>query len=424
MDLGISQNTQQSKINKYVNPKNLILIILLYVINIQWMIDLFNLPAAITRIDAILALLLIFWQFKKIFYYLLNNKLIMLFFLFYTATNFIGILLNGFSFAYIIWTFFKSYIFFFYLIACIVNLSKNEYIGIMEILCKLHILNCILCLYQYFVLGLQSDYLGGIFGIRQGCNGYQNIYGIVICCYLMYRYLNGEKINRLFIYLFSFLIIAAATDIIGFFCVIFLCFFLMLVFMEDKKRKRYLFEILFLCVVAGVAVFRIIYKERFEYFTNISNWLKYMGFGKNNDGGVYGVSRTNPFRQINEKYFKGDLLKELFGFGFGNCSQAESLKIFQSPFYLKNRDFQYYWFSTAYTYMETGFFGIVSYLILELIFLFKSIWNYFKAKNKNLGIYCLMLSVAYVFIFFYNQSLMISPAYIFYFSLVAIFIEK
>lgn len=408
---------------RYISPKSLILIELLYVINIQWIIDFCKLPAVITRFDAVIALLLVGWQFEKIVNYIRKRNIFALFFLFYTFTNLIGSLINGFNPIYVLWTFLKNYIFFFFLIACIINLKKEDFCKYMEILCKFHILNFILCMYQYFVLGLQSDYLGGLFGIKQGCNGYQNIYAIVVCCYLIYRYLSGEKIFRFALYLVSFLVIAALADIVGFFVLICICCIIMLVFMSGINKRLKIIGIFICGIIVGINVFQIIYPVRYEYFTNSSNWFKYMGYGSKSSGGIYGISRTNPFSQISERFFHGSILKNLFGLGYGNCSQAESLKLFQSEFYIRNIDYQYYWFSTAYTFIENGICGLLSYLILEIGFLISSVRMLQRKQEKNWGVFCLMISVSYVFIFFYNQSLITSAGYIFYFVLSAIFIK-
>ena len=138
--------------------------------------------------------------------------------------------------------------------------------------------------------------------------------------------------------------------------------------------------------------------------------------------GVYGISRVNPFSQIDSRFFRGDLMKKIFGLGYGNCSQSENLQIFQSEFYLKNIHFQYYWFATAYTYLENGICGLMSYLILVIGCIYESLKSIIRKTNRNLGIFSFMLSFAYVFIFFYNQSLITSAGYIFYFALAGIFI--
>ena len=138
----------------HFSPKNMILIELLYVINIQWIIDLVGLPPVITRIDAIIALILIGWQSNKILNYIKKSNLFAFFFIFYTITNIIGSLFNGFNPIYVLWTFLKNYIFFFFLIACIVSLNKEDFFSLMETLCKFHVLNFGLCMYQYFIFML------------------------------------------------------------------------------------------------------------------------------------------------------------------------------------------------------------------------------------------------------------------------------
>ena len=91
-------------------------------------------------------------------------------------------------------------------------------------------------------------------------------------------------------------------------------------------------------------------------------------------------------------------------------------KILQSEIYLKNPSFSYYWFSHAYTYMETGVLGIVSYV---LFFVNNFIYSFKLKRNKGMskwGLFGMIITVSAVILFMYNQSLMIPSGYMMYFA--------
>ena len=60
---------------------------------------------------------------------------------------------------------------------------------VFEFCLKLQVLNVIMGIYEYYILNVHNDYLGGIFGVDQGCNANLNGYMMIISAYAINKYL-------------------------------------------------------------------------------------------------------------------------------------------------------------------------------------------------------------------------------------------
>ena len=380
-------------------PQKMIKLIVIYIVNIKWIAEIFHLPLGINKISTFLSAFLILWVFPGIIMEIKRKNWMKLWLGIYLIDIFCGWLYNGFEFIFVLWNITNTFLFFFFFIACCVCLKKKDVIDILEILCAFQILNCILNIYQYVCLGARNDYLGGLFGTTRDCNGYTFIYGVIISGYILSLYYAKEENRRLIFTIASIMIMAAYADIIGLLLTITLCIVITIISMKMSIRK----VMMVICgggiVIVGIMAFKSDYSERFQYFMNFNNLLKYIGFGTNSSGGIYGVSRVNPFSQINKHFFKNDIFLHLFGYGFGNCAFSSGQKILQSEIYLKNPSFSYYWFSHAYTYMETGVLGIVSYV---LFFVNNFIYSFKLKRNKGMskwGLFGMIITVSAVILF-------------------------
>ncbi|MGO4997468.1 hypothetical protein [Oribacterium sp. Sow4_G1_1] len=406
-----------------INAKTLIYIIILFTLNIQWMRDFLGLPLAIPNLHIILLTILILLDLSKVIDYIRQNNFWKLLFAFIVGSHIIGWIINlNADPILIVWTFYKTYAYFLFFIVCVIELNVTDVKKIFVIMLACQILNVGFSAYEHSALGLQSDYLGGIFGIRQGGNGFTNIFGVVLINYLITLYIYNKQFLWLFFCIITFLVIAAQADIIGLIILIAISLIITVISMRLSFKKCILIAAGIVGILVAQKVFASMYPERFVYFQNIERLLKYIGGGSNSDGGIYGISRINPFAQINRLYFNDNVGKYLFGYGFGNASYSDGVKLFQSEFYLRNAYFPYYWFSTAYVYLETGITGLGIYLAVALHCLSSSL-KYIKVKElKHWGVYELILTIAYVFSFFYNQSITQSSAYLIYFGLAVPYI--
>ena len=136
-------------------------------------------------------------------------------------------------------------------------------------------------------------------------------------------------------------------------------------------------------------------------------------------GGGYNLSRLSGISNINKIFFNDDFLKNSFGYGFGNCEYS-SFEIFTSNFYKIYGDYHYRWFTHLWVFLETGYFGIVSYLLIIISIFFQSfkcIKNKFNQLDFDCIIFTCIISVIMILMFFYNSLLKADFAYLAFFAL-------
>lgn len=277
-----------------------------------------------------------------------------------------------------IWGFRNVFRYYAYFISCIALLDISDVLEIIPKLKKIYIINFFICLVE-LGLGYSGDNIGGIFGTQTGCNGYLNLFMIVISAIYVTEYLE-KKIG----------LMQTMISIMS-------CFFLMAI----AELKVYLFElpviiligmlnakfsfrkiIIIMLGVCGIAVGISMLGHYFEssgleFFTSDAI-TKYMGDrGYTNSGDL---SRMNAVSQLYERFLNGNPLGTLFGIGLGNASYSAAFSFFNSRFYLLNQALHYQWFTDAIIFIETGTVGLMLY---ELFFL--RIFTYSRKINKRIA---------------------------------------
>lgn len=274
-----------------------------------------------------------------------------------------------------IWGFRNVFRYYAYFISCIALLDISDVLEIIPKLKKIYIINFFICLVE-LGLGYSGDNIGGIFGTQTGCNGYLNLFMIVISAIYLTEYLEKK------------------IDLMQTVIAIMSCFFLMAI----AELKVYLFElpviiligmlnakfsfrkiIIIMLGVCGIAVGISMLGHYFEssgleFFTSDAI-TKYMGDrGYTNSGDL---SRMNAVSQLYERFLNGNPLGTLFGISLGNASYSAVFSFFNSRFYLLNQALHYQWFTDAIIFIETGTVGLMLY---ELFFL--RIFTYSRKINK------------------------------------------
>ena len=138
-------------------------------------------------------------------------------------------------------------------------------------------------------------------------------------------------------------------------------------------------------------------------------------------GGGYNISRLNAFSEINTIFFHDSFLKNLFGYGFGNCEYS-TINIFCSDFYKLYGFYNYRWFANQWIFLETGYAGVISFcsfFVISFIISFKNSKN-IVVKNKSLIETGIIMTIICLISFFYNSLLKADYGYIAYFSLAII----
>ena len=150
-----------------------------------------------------------------------------------------------------------------------------------------------------------------------------------------------------------------------------------------------------------------------EVLTNSTRALEYLDTS-------YGLSRTNPFPQIQSRFFENSLLKEFLGIGFGASENCAASSIFTSDFYNRYAYLQYFDFTHQKKFLETGYLGF-GFFLLMIIMCIVTPWKNFR-RNKD-GDYrvkaFILFGIVAILSCWFSGSMIFNDAYIVYFGLAA-----
>ncbi len=312
---------------------------------------------------------------------------------------------------------FRGYIAFFIFMELTSEREAKNWFQLLDILFWI---NFVLSVIQFFALGVRQDYLGGIFGTSGGTNGYTQIFMCIVLAKSLLSYqTKQENIKLCMLKCVAALLIAAMAELKAFF-VFFAVLLIMVSFMT-----RFTWRKLVIYVVTGVAL--IVSVKLLE------KWFGFEGFysleylwrlaTKENYATAQDLNRLSAICTLS-KTIVTHPLERLFGLGLGNCDTS-SFSIFNTPFYSKYSYLHYIWFSAPMMFLETGFLGLIIYLVFFVMCYLLAR----KQKNERTGnrLFCQMsmiMSVLCVMFAFYNSTLRIEAAYMIYFVLALPFIKR
>lgn len=338
--------------------------------------------------------------------------------------SFITYLIHYQSLAFFLYGMVYKFRYYIFVLLCFFYLRKNDLDKIIGILRFLFYVNFLFVLVQYIQFGLYGDFLGGLFGTTQGCNGYLNVFLVVCVGISSLYYVDGkEKFWRLAVEIvFSFIIASLAE--LKFFYLEFIIILAFTVFFSGFTWKK-----LLLAMASGVGLFAgfIIFSNIYTYadsFLDIQTWIDAAtssGYSAGYTSSIYSVSEVNRLTFIpilNERVLNTNLLR-LFGMGVGNCSFS-GIEFLNTPFYKAYSGLRYEWFSSSYIYLESGWVGMILFIgFFALLFV---VANRLLRKKSVDRIYCYMtemMAVLSIVLFIYNNSLTMDSAFLFYFVAVA-----
>ena len=336
----------------------------------------------------------------------------------YTAVMY---LFNFQSPLYYLWGFrnnFRMYVFF---IGCVTFLYRDEIDGYIDWLDKIFYVNCAVALFQYFFLDLRQDFLGGIFGAQGGCNGWLNIFQVIVITKTVVYYLNKkESLRNTAIKSAMALIIATLAELRFFFIEFAVIVAVAVLITSFSWRKVVIIGVAAAGVFIGVKLLIDIFPYFADYMTIESFYnsaVSEEGYTSSGD-----LNRLTSLEMISDLFLKTDS-DRLFGMGLGNCDYADGFGFLTSSFYIKNADYHYTWLSTAFVYLETGIFGLVFFFgFFALVFVMT-----LRQIRKTEKIYCqlsMVTSVMCVLIGIYNSTLRTEAAFMLYFIMALPFIRE
>lgn len=401
-----------------INAQSLIKFIIIFTLFQGILISEFKLPGFSVYLSDILLLLAVALSVMSHKHIEKHEKMIIFYLIIYFFMTFFSYFMNYQNILYYIGglrNLFRCFIFF---LLCIGNFNIRNYNKLIKFLDSVFYLNSLIMLFQFFVQGLNQDYLGGIFGTSKGCNGATNIFFIIIVSKSVIRYLNKtETFKELILKCGLSLALAGIAEIKVFYIefILIVAFTFLSTGFSLKKIVLILFSII--GILMGIQIVSKLFDM--GYFFNINFIIKDTTSGSYSGSGD--ISR-GAFIPIILQNFLVTNKSAILGLGLGNCDKA-TLFAGATPFYKKFGFLHYDWFTSMHTFLEQGWFGLILYLSFFIILFFMI--RYLRIKNKadtNICLISELISILCIVIFFYNQSLWQDCAYLLMFVLSAPFI--
>lgn len=306
----------------------------------------------------------------------------------------------------------NNFRFYFAFIAFAVFLTEDDIASYLKIFDVLFWVNAAAMLFQYFALGYKQDFLGGIFGTQAGCNGFVNIFFIIICAKSITAFLEKSEKTYVMLGKCSTALLLSAFAEIKFFYVEFVAIIIIAVLISGNSWRK------ILVVISGlvaVIVFVNLLIHLFPYFSELKT-LEMVFESQSRYSGVETVGRLNAMSQVSDRFLETTIQK-LTGLGLGNC-ETSTVALFNTPFYEKYGYIRYFWFSTAHITLETGFIGFSLFAgFFVLVFIISILFIVRNAKNNFLAKYAAVVALCSILVVVYNSSLRTEAAYMIYFVL-------
>ncbi len=383
--------------------KKLIYFQIIYNCFIKFFIVDFGFPSALNYITDIVTIALVLIVFKKNSYKIRLGKnmcitLAMILFVLGSISALFSLENNPVLY---IWSFRNNFRIFLFFYCCKELLNEEDIKRILEMLVKILYVNIILCIFEYFVRGMQYDFLGGLYGNGiEGGNGPLNALMIVVTTYLIIEYINKRKsIRSLLFGISGCLFIATVGEMkIYYFEIIFLII-LVCIFVTHNYRMAIFVLMISAIAIIGFNYYIILYPHRRDFLSRsfIQAYTQTYSYGDTE------INRLSAIGVIWNNYFDRSIKKLLFGLGMGNGELSSRFSILTSQFYSNyGRWLRYDWFSHSFMFVEFGIVGLALYL---LFFLTSGIKALREKHKSDINCFVFIISVFIIVMVFYNQVL-------------------
>ncbi|MDD3139764.1 MAG: hypothetical protein PHX08_12430 [Lachnospiraceae bacterium] len=290
----------------------------------------------------------------------------------------IGIIGNNVSLKLSIWGSRNVYRFILFFISCATLLRKEDIIRFQTVFPKIYIINAIIAVFQYFVLGLKGDYIGGLFGTIQGCNGALTIFLNIALSYFIAGYLCGdEKLSKLIMYSVVYFLVAALSETKGNY-VFFLLIVAVALLVSKKSFKTFgIICVAFMSLGIGMYLLNKYFPGSLDFLLDPKEANRYMNASY---FGTVTFTRNAALSVANKVFFKDDLWLYLFGYGIGACDTSG---FFSSPFYDMYGYMNYRQLSSSMTVLQNGYTGLAIYFLFFAYLFILGLFKSGKSENSN-----------------------------------------
>lgn len=400
---------------------------------IEMLISLFHIPSAARYLLDVNMLLLISISLvlilssalkKRVTTRIYNDYVVIKHYIIIYMCLFVSIaIFTNVPFGQILWAVRNNYFFIFYFFICVMYLSKSDCDRIMKRFVNLQIVNVVAAAFEYFVLHARNDYLGGMFGTSQGCNGYLNVYLVIICAYVLTQYLNGKaSLIRVLLIFGSSLLLAAISELKIFYIELIVIIIFAVLLNANMVKGIIAIAVGAFGLIIGLNILSSINPQSMEYLSSFDALFEY---GSRSDFG-YGdvrIARLTAITQINNMFFGDNFWNKLFGYGLGACEESATFSFCNSSFADRYGSLGYRNITSSMNYLETGMIGLVMFLfIFVLIFVIIQMSKKRLRENEYIGTFVQVIAVLTIFICFYNSTIRREIAYMTFFVFAYYFI--
>lgn len=323
---------------------------------------------------------------------------------------------------YFIWgvrNLFRYYVAFF---AYAVALKTDRVEKWFDFIEKVFWVNVAISIYQFAVMGVVQDFLGGVFGVKGGTNGYTTtLLTIVVTRSLLMSFAKKGNLWRCLLTCAAAMSVAAMAEI-KFFFVLFIVILICCVIMTKFSLRK-----LIVTLAGSIAV--IIGTRMLVKWFGFSEVFSIQGIIEEATKSSYASSSADDVNRLSAIYTLNQrILTEPFdriiGLGLGNCDTS-AFAVFNTPFFEAHGAMHYTWFVAPMIYLETGYIGIAIYISFFVACFVQAMRKNMR-KDGNL-LYCRMamiMSITCCILMFYNASLRYEAAYMIYFILALPFLRQ
>lgn len=265
---------------------------------------------------------------------------------------------------------------------------------------------------QFFLLGYQQDYLGGIFGVERGCNAYSSILFALVLTKSILLYMNGkEGTISCILKCAAALVLSAMAEIKFFFVLFVLILIVASVLTKFSWRKVVVFVVVALLIMFAGSILTVIFGNHEELtLKRIFDLATSSNYATAEDLGRFTAI------PVISKNFLTTWWQRLFGMGIGNCDTS-AFAICNTPFFRNYEYLHYNWFSSAMLFLETGYIGLtmnLGFFVMCFVLAFK---RFRQDKTLLYPKMAMVFAVVCVILTFYNSALRKEVGYLAYFVL-------
>lgn len=265
--------------------------------------------------------------------------------------------------------------FFLYFALCIAVLSPEDVSEMENFFLLAFPVHMILIAYQYWIEGLNRDYLSGLFGRAAGGNGGLFLYLSILLCILVCRYENKQmKLSQCLCYFVAIFVNAALSELKAFFIIGPLIILWYFILSRQKGRAAILVLSFAISFSLGLQILYCLFPS-WKGFLNLTDSIrKQRVYVNQNDIGRTAVfSKLTPI--IQDWAGKGAIW---FGIGLGNADYSGRFSFLNSQFYEAHSGTHYTWLSLGYLFAENGYLGVAAYTFFFIVLEGMALRRYWK----------------------------------------------